>query len=195
MGPNPHTIGRMTKVWGVRLSGYAYVLPMRIALLVILALTLSSCATVQRYDAATDVHALLVSIRDNDRRVFEAHVDRPALKRQIESRLLAETRKANPGDGVTALSILLSPVVADVAGELLVQPRVFRAVADYYGYGPGTPIPNPLVIGSQLKPAGEGRVCATRRKDGPCLLTFTESAGVWRLSGFEGDLSMLRTGR
>lgn len=168
---------------------------MRIALLAVLALTLSGCATVQRYDAANDVHALLVSIRDNDRRAFDAHVDRPALKRQIESRLLAETRKAQGGDGLAALGILLSPVVADVAGELLVQPRVFRAVADYYGYGPDTPIPSALVIGAQLKPVGEGRVCATRRKDGPCLLTFTQTAGTWRLSGFEGDLSMLRTKR
>ncbi|MDP3746400.1 MAG: DUF2939 domain-containing protein [Phenylobacterium sp.] len=168
---------------------------MRIALLALLALTLSGCATVQRYDAANDVHALLVSIRDNDRRAFDAHVDRPALKQQIESRLLAETRKAQPGDGLAALGILLSPVLADVAGDVLVQPRVFRAVADYYGYGPDTPIPNALVIGAQLKPAGDGRVCATRRKDGPCLLTFTQAAGTWRLSGFEGDLSMLRTKR
>lgn len=168
---------------------------MRIALLVAFALTLSGCATVQRYDAANDVHALLVSIRDNDRRAFDAHVDRPALKRQIESRLLAETRQAQGGDGLAALGILLSPVVADVAGELLVQPRVFRAVADYYGYGPGTPIPSALVIGAQLKPVGDGRVCATRRKDGPCLLTFTQTAGTWRLSGFEGNLSMLRTKR
>ncbi|MDP3852754.1 DUF2939 domain-containing protein [Phenylobacterium sp.] len=167
--------------------------PVRHALLVLTALLLSSCATTQRFDAANDVHALLVSIRDDDRTAFEAHVDRPALKRQVESRLLAETRKANAGDGATALSILLSPLVADLAGDLLVQPRVFRAAADYYGYGPDTSIPNALVIGGQLKAMGDGRVCATRRKDGPCLLVFTETAGTWRLSGFEGDLSMLRT--
>ena len=173
----------------------AYVLPMRIALLAILALVLSGCATAQRYDAAGDVHALLVAIRDNDRAAFDARVDRPALKRQIESRLLAETRKADAGDGLTALSLLLSPVLADVAGDILVQPRVFRSVAEYYGYGPDTPIPNPLVIGAQLKSAGDGRVCATRKKDGPCVLVFTQTAGTWRLSGFDGDLSMLRTRR
>ena len=39
----------------------------------------------------------------------------------------------------------------------------------------------------------DGRMCATRKKDGPCLLVFTEEQGVWKLSGFTGDLSMLRT--
>lgn len=168
---------------------------MKFPLLALAALMLSSCATAQRYDAAGDVHALLIAIRDNDRAAFDARVDRPALKRQIESRLLAETRKSEPNNGLAALSVLLSPIIADVAGDVLVQPWVFRSVADYYGYGPDTPIPGPLIIGRQLKAAGDGRVCATRKQDGPCLLTFTETAGTWRLSGFEGDLSMLRTKR
>ena len=34
----------------------------------------------------------------------------------------------------------------------------------------------------------DGRVCATKKKDGPCLLIFTNVAGTWKLSGFEGDL-------
>jgi hypothetical protein len=169
---------------------------MRFLVLALAALTLSGCATAQRYDAAADVHALLLSIRDDDRATFEAHIDRPALKRQIESRLLAETRK--PGGGgdnpLKALGVLLAPALADIAGDALIQPRVFRSVAEYYGYGPNTKIPGPLAIGSTLKAVGEGQVCATRKKDGPCLLTFTETGGTWRLSGFEGDLSMLRTG-
>lgn len=68
-------------------------------------------------------------------------------------------------------------------------------MAQYYGYYPASPIPGPLIIGGQLKAMGDGQVCATRKKDGPCLLVFTESGGTWRLSGFDGDLSMLRTKR
>ena len=42
----------------------------------------------------------------------------------------------------------------------------------------------------------DGRVCATRKQDGPCLLIFTKAEdGHWRLSGFEGDASMLRLPR
>jgi hypothetical protein len=167
---------------------------MRYLILALAALTLSACATAQRYDAANDVHALLISIRDNDQATFDAHVDRPALKRQIESRLMAET-KASSNDGLAALSAILAPALADIAGDALVQPRVFRSVAQYYGYDPASPIPGPLIIGGQLKAMGDGQVCATRKKDGPCLLVFTETGGTWRLSGFDGDLSMLRTKR
>jgi hypothetical protein len=165
---------------------------MRYLVLALAALTLAGCATAQRYDAANDVHSLLVSIRDNDQATFDAHVDRPALKRQIESRLTAEGRKAG-GDGLGALSAILAPALANIAGDALIQPQVFRSVANYYGYDASKPLPGALAIGSQLKPTGDGQVCATRKKDGPCLLVFTQSDGVWKLSGFDGDLSMLRT--
>ena len=157
------------------------------------ALLLSGCATAQRFDAANDVHALLVSIRDNDAAAFEAHIDRPALKRQIEARMLNEARKSGGGDGLAALGAILAPALADVAGDALLRPDVFRSVAAYYGYDAATPLPGPLVIGNQLKAVGDGQVCATRKKDGPCLLVFTETAGTWRLSGFDGDLSMLKS--
>ncbi|CAN7156337.1 DUF2939 domain-containing protein [Phenylobacterium sp. LjRoot164] len=166
---------------------------MRVLILALAALTLSACATAQRYDAAADVHALLVSIRDNDKAAFEAHIDRPALKRQIETRMMAETRKSGANDGLAALGALIAPTLADLAGEALLQPNVFRSVAAYYGYDAAKPLPGPMVIGGQLKTVGEGQVCVPRKKDGPCLLTFTEEQGTWRLSGFEGDLSMLRT--
>lgn len=165
---------------------------MRNLFLALALFVLSACATTERYDAAGDVHALLVSIRDNDQATFDKHVDRAALKRQIEARMMAEARKEG-GDGLAALGALIAPVLAEAAGEALIQPQTFRAVAEYYGYGANTPIPGPLVIGGQLKRVAEGQVCATRKKDGPCLLVFTREDGVWRLSGFEGDLSMLRT--
>jgi hypothetical protein len=40
---------------------------------------LAGCASVQTFDAARDVHAFLVAVRDGDRAAFDAHVDRPAL--------------------------------------------------------------------------------------------------------------------
>lgn len=165
----------------------------RLGVIAVALLSLSACATVDRYDAARDVHALLVSIRDDDGATFEAHVDRDALKRQIEARLVAETRKAGAGKEWGALGALLAQPLAEVAGEALIQPRVFRAVAASYGYTPDKPIPGALAIGGALKPVGEGQVCATKKKDGPCLLVFTREQGVWRLSGFEGALSDLRT--
>lgn len=165
---------------------------MRLILVIALALGLSACATAQRLSAANDVHALLVSIRDNDRTAFDAHVDRPALKAEIESRLVDRTHEMKGKDSWKALGAMLAPALADIAGDALVQPRVFRQVAEYYGYKSDTPLPGAIAIAGSLKPLKDGRVCATKSKNGPCMLVFTQTQGVWKLSGFEGDISMLR---
>jgi len=164
----------------------------KIALLAALALTLSGCATAARFDAAGDVHDLLVAIRDNDKAAFDAHVDRKSLKRSIESRMTRETERADIDDGWRAAAALLAPSLADLAGEALIRPDVFRAAARYYGYTPDQPLPNRVAIGGALKALPDGRVCATKKKDGPCLLVFTQQDGVWKLSAFEGDIADLR---
>ena len=164
---------------------------MRAVLIALVALTLSACATVQKLDAAGDVHALLISIRDNDRATFDSLVDRRALQREIQGRLMAEASKKD--ERIAVLAALLGPSVAEVAGNALIQPNVFRAVAEYYGYTPQTRIPGQIGISTALRQLPDGRVCAMTNKDGPCMLTFTKAVdGRWKLSGFDGELSMLR---
>ena len=160
-----------------------------LALTVAAALMLAACATVQKVSAAGDVHALLISIRDNDTATFDAHVDHEALKAELQSRL----GEALKGDKRTKdLAALLGPSVIDLADQALVRPKTFRMVAEHYGYRPDTQIPGPLVISQALKTLPDGRVCATKKKDGPCLIVFTREQGVWKLTSFEGDNSMLR---
>jgi hypothetical protein len=162
------------------------------ALLVLTAatLSLSACATADRYDAAGDVHALLTAIRDRDRAAFDARVDRQALKYQIEARLLAEARNRKADNSLMAVAAVLAGPVADMAGEALIRPETFRAAANYYGYTPDKPLPGRIAIAAALRPAGDGKVCAAR-KDGPCLLTFTREGSVWRLSGFDASAATL----
>jgi len=155
-------------------------------------LSLSACASVHRLDAANDVHALLVSIRDDDQATFDAHVDRQALQGEIEQRLTERATKGGD-DNLKVIGRLLAPTLAQIAGDSLIQPGVFRTVAEHYGYKAGQPLPGAFAIASSLKALDDGRVCATRKKDGPCLLMFTQEQGTWRLSGFEGDVSELRT--
>jgi len=99
---------------------------------------------------------------------------------------------ADMDDGARALTALLAPSLAGVAVDALMRPEVFRAAASYYGYTPDKPLPDRLAIGGALKYLDDGRVCATKKKGGPCLLVFTNVGGTWKLSGFEGDLSDLR---
>lgn len=157
-----------------------------------LALLLCACATTQRIEAASDVHALLIAIRDDDHAGFDAHVDRVALEHELEARLLDATQEPSANDTVRALGALLSRPLAQLAGDALIRPKVFRAVAAYYGYRPQTPIPNQFEIAGALRALPDGRVCAAKTHKGPCLITFANEGGTWRLVSFDGDISLLR---
>jgi hypothetical protein len=162
---------------------------MRAVLLTLMALTLAACASMQRLGAANDVHALLVAIRDDDSAAFDAHVDHEALKRELQAKLAEQVAK---NDKIKGLAALLGPSVIEFADQALVQPKTFRMVAEQYGYKADTKIPSPLVIAQALKTLPDGRVCATQKKDGPCVLTFTKENGSWKLTSFDGDFSTLR---
>ena len=144
------------------------------------AMSLSACAT-GPIAAAGDVHALLISVRDNDRPSFETHVDRSALRENFQARLVSRAKALNRGVVVDALGVLLSGQAARVADGMLIQPEVFLAVAEYYGYRPGRPVPGPLALSTVLKDGPYGTVCATSGHGGPCVLTFQHEASIWRL--------------
>jgi hypothetical protein len=162
-----------------------------LALLALLAL-LAACATVTRVDAAGDVHAFLTAVRNNDRDAFERHVDRRALQAQLEGRILDASRARHPSDTERLLTAVLAGPAAKLASDTLVQPQVFRVAAEYFGYRPTTPIPNPLALAAALRYRPDGTVCAVARKTGPCLFIFANEGGTWKLTGFEGDLGDLR---
>ena len=154
--------------------------------------SLSACVTPQRFDAAGDIRALLISIRDDDEATFDAHIDRVALQGQLESRILERTEAAGQAPVVRNLGALLAGPISQFAVQALVHPSVFQAVAEYYGYGRDTRIPAQLTIAEAIKGLPDGRVCAVRHRGGPCVLTFAREDGGWRLVSFDGDLSLLR---
>jgi hypothetical protein len=164
----------------------------RALLALALAAALSACTGAERFDAAGDIHAFLISVRDGDQAGFDAHVDRPALKAQLRARLMADAAKKPNALGTRMLMAAIGRPLVDIAVDQLVQPDVFLAVAELYGYSPDAPIPGRLIIARALKPLDEDRVCVTRSSQGACVLIFRNEGGVWRLVGFEGDSSLLR---
>ena len=149
---------------------------------------LGGCATLPRYGASQDIHAFLVAVRDGDRAGFEAHLDRPALKTQLRSRLIAEAG-ARGGSGWAAAGAALAAPLVDVAVDALVRPDVFRAEAIRLGYDPAKPLPSALAIATRVRPVGDGRVCVEAAPGGPCVFDFNDEGGVWRLTGYEGPLA------
>jgi hypothetical protein len=165
---------------------------MRVRLILVLALGLlaQACAGPTQLSAANDIHAFLLSIRDDDQAGFDAHVDRSALKAQLRARLMVDATRQ--GGDVGALAALFGKPLVDLAVDQLVQPQVFRAAAAQFGYSPDQPIPGVIAIAQALKPIDDAHVCVVRKRDGPCIFDFTNEAGVWRLTAFEGDRSLLR---
>ena len=159
----------------------------------LIALLLAACATTPVQDsAAADIHRFLIAIRNADRVNFERYVDREALKIQLRSRALAEAgRQTRQGNQINALGALLATPIVGVATDALIQPEVFRAVAEMKGYRADMGMPSPLLIARAVRPVGGDMVCVVLDNDGPCVLDFRKEGNTWRLIGFEGDLSLL----
>ena len=151
--------------------------------------SLAACATAEKFDAAGDIRAFLVAVRDGDRATFDAHVDKPALKADLRARLLAATAQSHGVESRETVAALLAGPLVGVAVDALTRPEVFRAAAELAGYGPDTRIPGPLILGQDLQRMGDERVCALVRHR--CAFIFKREEGVWKLIGFEGDLSLL----
>lgn len=106
---------------------------------------------------------------------------------------MASAAKRGDRDGeIAALGVVLARPLLDSVSDALIQPDVFRAVAEYFGYSADTPIPNSFVIASGLRRIDDATVCAAKKKDSPCILVFRNEQGTWRLVGFEGDTKMLK---
>ena len=162
----------------------------RVAAIALTGLLVACCAGVDRYDAAGDVHAFLIAIRNGDAQTFNAHVDRPALKEQLKARMMAQAEKR--GGAMGALTAMVARPLVGAAVDTLVQPDVFLLVAESMGYSPDAPIPNRVVIAAALRRTDSDHVCAPIKKNGPCGLVFRNEDGVWRLIDFDGDMSLLR---
>ena len=156
-------------------------------------LALAACATAEKFDAAADIRAFLVAVRDGDRATFDAHVDKPALKADLKARLLAAEAQGHGVQSREVLGALIAGPLVDVAVDALARPEVFRAAAELAGYGTDTRIPGPLVLGQDLQRMGDDRVCALIRHR--CAFIFKREDGAWKLIGFEGDLSLLQRPR
>lgn len=161
---------------------------MRAWLLVLsVSVLLASCASVARLDAAGDVHALLVAVRDDDQAAFDAHVDRAALTGQLQKVITEQLKKAQKFKGLDSLAALLAQPLAQEVADRLLQPELFLFAARQFGYDPSKPMPDRLTIAGSLRAVDDQTVCAAKSKSSACALIFHKSDGVWRLSGFGPD--------
>ena len=151
--------------------------------LLAVAASLTACATGERVSAAGDLRTLLVAIRDDDRATFDAHVDRAALRAEMQ--WIIVERAKDLGSAGASLGVLASGPLSRAAATVVLRPDVFRAIADYYGYSPDRPLPGTFTLAAALTPIDGGKVCARDQRTKACLLTFTNEGGVWKLTAFD----------
>jgi hypothetical protein len=156
------------------------------------ALALCSCATLQQYEAAGDIRAFLLAIRDTDQAAFDAHIDRPALKEQLRARLIAYVMQRKDTAALGVFGAALAGPLVDFAVDHLAQPQVFLAVAEAEGYSPDQPIPSAAFLTPLIKSIDAERACISQKAGGPCVLVFRKEGDAWKLIAFEGDPRMLK---
>jgi hypothetical protein len=140
------------------------------ALLLLAALGATGCSGAQtKLDAAEDVRAFIVAVRENDRAGFEKHIDRPALRTQVLSQV-----QAAMGD-----SPLTRGAFAEQAVDEMIRPETLRKVLEQSGAPQRTP--TAPEIATQLRTEADGRVCIPSAPEGPCAATFARTGDVWRL--------------
>jgi hypothetical protein len=156
------------------------------------ALALGACATLQQYEAAGDIRAFLMAIRDGDQAAFDAHIDRPALKEQLRARLIAYVMQRKDTGGLAVFGAAMAGPLTDFMVDQLAQPQVFLAVAEAEGYSPDQPVPGAAFLAPLIKPIDAERACVSTKHGGPCVLVFRKEGDAWKLIAFEGDPKMLK---
>ena len=144
---------------------------------------LAACSSAQtKYDAAEDVRAFIVAVREGDSATFEKHIDRPVLRRQV----LAQVQAALGGGEIAGA---LGGSLAESAADQLLRPESFRLALERSGAPARTP--TAAEIATQLRETDGGQVCLPRSPEGPCAITFAKQGEVWRLVAIEaGDVQV-----
>ena len=137
---------------------------------------LAACGAEVKYDAARDVHAFLVAVREGDEAGFERHVDRPALRAAV----IGELQEALDREGAGGLGAALGRGAVEGAADQLITPEAFRFAAEQGGLDR---TPSAAEIATQLKVLQPGRVCL--QSQGVCALTFASEGGAWKLVAIE----------
>jgi hypothetical protein len=162
-----------------------------------LALTgaLAGCATTGSApsEAANDVRAFAIALRDRDLGGIESRIDRPALQNQVNglARAIASeeiSRRVGGGGTGTVLGMfgadLASPVIERLARRAL-EPDMLADFARKAGLTPETRAPGRFVTSLALRNVGDGRVCAPDPQSRSCLLYFAKYPTGWKLNALD----------
>jgi len=138
-----------------------------------LAIALAGCGDARK-DAAHQVRAFFVAAEGGNPMVFEAHIDRVALRADLKGQLMALPE-------VRVLYDQLGDATGEVAVDHMISPESFRAFRAQSSLSPHS---DEKEIASRLRVLAPNRVCLrdVDVKD-RCQLTFAKQGRTWKLVG------------
>lgn len=156
--------------------------------LALTAISLAGCEqATQRYGAAQDIHAFFAAVESGDRPAFDAHIDRPALRKQLRSGIgqAIGAKVGMSGEAADVLNDLLGSDSADQAMDRMISPESFRIVWQNSKI-PIKTTPSAWQIAPMLKITPPDQACLTKQPGSDdCVMIFKDEAGTWKLIAIE----------
>jgi hypothetical protein len=137
----------------------------------VLALLLGGCGFGARHSGSVAIAGFLAAVQKDDRKAFEAALDRPALRSDL-SEQLADVGKTHEVD-------VGGP--SEFALDRMISPQAIRLTAARVA--PGWPAaPTAAQIIPHMKARGLNFVCLEEVSTKKCLLSFSQEGGTWKLT-------------
>jgi hypothetical protein len=140
-----------------------------------LAVALGGCDIGVRADASKAIERFFTAVHNDDRKAFEAAIDRAALRTDLRGQLT---------DLARAKGVVVEGGPSEFALDRMISPGAFRLVEAQTGQA--LPVaPNAAAIALMLQVKDRTHVCVGDPAKPRCALSFAKREGVWRLVGMQ----------
>jgi hypothetical protein len=140
-----------------------------------LAVALGGCDVGVRAEASKAVERFLTAVHNDDRKAFEAGIDRAALRADLRDQLT---------DLARARGVMVDGGPSEFALDRMISPAAFRLVEA--GSGDVLPVaPNAAAIALMMQVRDRTHVCVGDPGKPRCPLSFAKRDGAWRLVGMQ----------
>jgi len=133
---------------------------------------LCACSLDVRADAAQGIARFLDAVRRDDRKAFEAAIDRPALRADLRDQL-ADLGRAKDLD--------IDGGPSEFALDRMITPEAFRLVSARSG-APLPMAPSAAQVALLMTVKDKRHVCLGDAAGQRCALAFAKTHGTWRLT-------------
>ncbi len=144
-----------------------------------LSLALAGCSLDVRADASRGIARFLDAVHRDDRKAFEAAIDRPALRTDLRNQLadLGKAKDLDVGEGASEFAL-----------DRMITPQAFQLVEARTGRAlPVAPTAAQIALTMQVHDKAHVCVAGPAPDTGKtrCLLSFAKRGGGWRLVGMQ----------